>query len=86
MAKFRALPKPERGQNTPIYAAMIESMDESIGCLTRKLEQPGLSENTVFMFMTENGGLATSEGPDTPATTNTPLRAGKGYLYEGGIK
>jgi arylsulfatase A-like enzyme len=86
IAKYRALPRPAGGQNNPVYAAMIESMDESIGRLARKLEQLGLSDNTVFIFTADNGGLATPEGPDTPATTNAPLRAGKGYLYEGGIR
>ncbi len=86
IAKYRALPKPERGQHNLVYAAMIESMDDSIGRLTRKLEQLGLSDNTIFIFTSDNGGLATPEGPDTPATTNAPLRAGKGYLYEGGIR
>lgn len=86
IAKYRALPKPERGQNNPVYAAMIESMDDSIGRLMRKLEQAGIADNTVFIFTADNGGLATPEGPDTPATTNAPLRAGKGYLYEGGIR
>lgn len=86
IAKYRALPRPERGQNNPVYAAMIESMDDSIGRLTRKLEQLGLSENTVFIFTADNGGLSTPEGADTPATDNAPLRAGKGYLYEGGIR
>ena len=86
IAKYRALPKPASGQNNPVYAAMIESMDDSIGRLTRKLEQLGLGDDTVFIFTADNGGLATPEGPDTPATTNAPLRAGKGYLYEGGIR
>jgi arylsulfatase A-like enzyme len=86
IAKYRALPKPERGQNNPVYAAMIESMDDSIGRLTRKLEQLGLSDNTVFIFTADNGGLSVKEGADTPATDNAPLRAGKGYLYEGGIR
>ncbi len=86
IAKYRALPRPASGQNNPVYAAMIESMDDSIGRLTRKLEQLGLSDDTVFIFTADNGGLATPEGPDTPATTNAPLRAGKGYLYEGGIR
>jgi arylsulfatase A-like enzyme len=86
IAKYRALPKPASGQSNPVYAAMIESMDDSIGRLTRKLEQLGLSDNTVFMFTADNGGLAMPEGADTPATTNAPLRAGKGYLYEGGIR
>lgn len=86
IAKYRALPKPERGQNNPVYAAMIESMDDSIGRLTRKLEQLGLADNTVFIFTADNGGLSVKEGADTPATDNAPLRAGKGYLYEGGIR
>ena len=86
IAKYRALPKPASGQNNPVYAAMIESMDDSIGRMTRKLEQLGLAKDTVFIFTADNGGLATPEGPDTPATTNAPLRAGKGYLYEGGIR
>ncbi len=86
IAKYRAMPKPERGQNNPVYAAMVESMDDSIGRLTRKLEQLGLSDDTVFIFTSDNGGLATPEGPDTPPTNNAPLRAGKGYLYEGGIR
>lgn len=86
IAKYRSLPRPERGQNNPVYAAMIESVDESVGRLTRKLEALGIADNTLFIFTSDNGGLATPEGPDTPATDNSPLRAGKGYLYEGGIR
>lgn len=86
IAKYRGLPAPMQGQKNPVYAAMVESMDESIGRLVRKLEETGVFENTVFIFTSDNGGLATPEGPDTPATTNAPLRAGKGYLYEGGIR
>jgi arylsulfatase A len=52
----------------------------------RKLEQLELAENTVFIFTADNGGLSTPEGADTPATDNAPLRAGKGYLYEGGLR
>lgn len=84
--KYRALPRPARGQNNPVYAAMIESMDESIGRLTRQLDQLGLSDDTIFIFTSDNGGLSVKEGPETPATDNGPLRAGKGYLYEGGIR
>jgi arylsulfatase A len=86
IAKYRASPRAERGQNNPVYAAMIESMDESIGRVVRKLEQLELAENTVFIFTADNGGLSTPEGADTPATDNAPLRAGKGYLYEGGLR
>jgi arylsulfatase A len=86
IAKYRALPKPDKGQNNPVYAAMIESMDESVGRLMTKLEQLGVADDTIFVFTSDNGGLATQEGPDTPATINAPLRAGKGYLYEGGLR
>lgn len=86
IAKYQALPRPAHGQNNPVYAAMVESMDESIGRLTRKLEQLGLADDTVFIFTADNGGLSVREGPDTPATDNAPLRAGKGYLYEGGLR
>jgi arylsulfatase A len=65
---------------------MVESMDESVGRLTRKLEQLGVADDTVFVFTSDNGGLSVREGPDTPATVNAPLRAGKGYLYEGGLR
>ena len=50
IAKYQALPKPEQGQNNPVYAAMVESMDESIGRLARKIEQAGLTDNTIFIF------------------------------------
>jgi arylsulfatase A-like enzyme len=86
VAKYNALPKPRQGQNNPVYAAMVESMDESVGRLMRKLEQLSLADDTVFIFTSDNGGLSVEEGPDTPATDNAPLRAGKGYLYEGGLR
>jgi arylsulfatase A len=86
IAKYRALRVPEQGQSNPVYAAMVESMDESVGRLARKLEQLGVADDTVFVFTSDNGGLSVKEGPDTPATVNAPLRAGKGYLYEGGLR
>jgi len=86
IAKYRTLPAPSRGQNNATYAAMIESMDDSVGRLMRKLEQAGLSDDTLFIFTSDNGGLSVKEGADTPATDNAPLRDGKGYLYEGGLR
>jgi arylsulfatase A-like enzyme len=86
IAKYRAAPKPPGLQNNPIYAAMVESMDESLGRIVARLDALGLSENTLVVFTSDNGGLATLEGPNTPATNNAPLREGKGYLYEGGIR
>ena len=46
----------------------------------------GLTDRTVILFTSDNGGLATREGPNTPATINSPLREGKGWLYEGGLR
>jgi arylsulfatase A-like enzyme len=73
-------------QNNPIYAAMLESLDESVGRIVAKLDELKLSERTIVLFTSDNGGLATTEGPNTPATSNAPLREGKGWLYEGGIR
>jgi arylsulfatase A-like enzyme len=84
-AKYPAGGKPGT-QNNPIYAAMVESLDESVGRLRAKLADLGLTDRTVLLFTSDNGGLCTTEGPNTPSTINTPLREGKGYLYEGGIR
>jgi arylsulfatase A-like enzyme len=70
-------------QSLPVYAAMIESMDNAIGTILNQLKQSGVADNTIVIFFSDNGGLSTSEG--TP-TSNLPLRGGKGWLYEGGIR
>lgn len=70
----------------PIYAAMIETLDVSVGRLMSKLDELKLSGNTIFLFTSDNGGLHVQELPNTPATHNTPFRAGKGYVYEGGLR
>ncbi len=67
----------------PVYAGMIEAMDRSVGRVLAKLESAGLDENTVVIFMSDNGGLSIGGGQPT---SNLPLRAGKGWLYEGGIR
>jgi arylsulfatase A-like enzyme len=86
IAKYEALPKPALPQNNPVYAAMLESLDESVGRVRQRLEELKLADRTVVIFTSDNGGLATTEGPQTPATSNAPLREGKGFLYEGGIR
>lgn len=70
----------------PIYAAMIESLDAAIGQLLAKIDALGLREKTLVIFCSDNGGLHVPELPHTPATHNTPYRAGKGFLYEGGLR
>ena len=70
-------------QSDPTYAAMIESVDENIGKLMQVLEEEGLADNTVILFTSDNGGLATAEGSPT---SNAPLAEGKGWMYEGGTR
>lgn len=70
-------------QNHAVYAAMVESMDRAVGKVLQQLEQSGLAENTVVILTADNGGLSTSEGSPT---SNLPLRGGKGWLYEGGVR
>lgn len=75
-------------QDNAIYAAMIESMDESLGELVKTLKKEDIYDNTIIVFTSDHGGLsnrgATSKRP--LATSNLPLRAGKGHTYEGGTK
>ncbi|MHC4119412.1 MAG: sulfatase [Planctomycetota bacterium] len=66
-----------------VYGAMVEAMDEQIGRVLNKLEELGIADNTAVILMSDNGGLSTSEGSPT---SNLPLRGGKGWLYEGGIR
>ena len=70
-------------QNQPIYAAMLEQLDTGIGRVFAALEKNGLTERTIVVFMSDNGGLSTSEGHPT---SNLPLRGGKGWPYEGGVR
>ena len=85
-AKANAQQGLGRGQNNPIYAAMLESVDDSVGRIVKKLDELGLSENTLVIFTSDNGGLAIKEGANTPATSNAPLRGAKGQLFEGGVR
>ncbi len=85
-AKYRAKAKRSSSQDNPIYAAMIQSVDEGVGKVLQTLDDLKIADRTVVIFTSDNGGLSVKEGPNTPATSNAPLRAGKGYLYEGGIR
>lgn len=68
----------------PVYASVIESLDDCVGRVVAKVDALGLGERTLIVFTSDNGGLHVLEAPHTPATHNTPYRAGKGYCYEGG--
>lgn len=94
LAKRAALPRtdlfgdePPRkvrlSQDHAVYAGMVEAMDAAVGKVLAKLDSLGLAKDTLVVFTSDNGGLSTSEGSPT---SNHPLRAGKGWLYEGGIR
>ncbi len=70
-------------QNHAVYAGMVQAMDEAVGTVLAALDSLNLTQNTVVFFTSDNGGLSTSEGHPT---SNLPLRGGKGWLYEGGIR
>jgi arylsulfatase A-like enzyme len=88
--RFRQKP-PAGGHRDPTYAAMIASVDESVGQVLALLDELKLSENTLVVFSSDNGGVGgyEREGIGRAAgdrTDNAPLRGGKGMLYEGGIR
>ena len=70
-------------QNNAVYAAMLEQLDQAVGKVVAALERNGVTERTIVVFMSDNGGLATAEGHPT---SNLPLRGGKGWPYEGGVR
>ena len=70
-------------QDSPVYAAMVREMDDAVAAVLAAVDAAGLAGETLVVFTSDNGGLATAEGSPT---SNLPLRAGKGYLYEGGIR
>jgi arylsulfatase A len=75
--KYKA--KAEAGNHHPVYAALLESLDDSVGRILARLDELRLSERTVVIFTSDNGGLARF-------TSNAPLREGKGSAYEGGVR
>lgn len=72
-------------QDNPVYASMVGAVDKSVGRLMAELETRGLAENTAVIFFSDNGGLSVTRRGIGP-TSNLPLRAGKGWLYEGGVR
>jgi arylsulfatase A-like enzyme len=78
VARYEQIPEPQR-QGKPEYAAMVESVDESVGRVLATLQELGLEKETVVIFTSDNGGFYN-------ATSNAPLRANKGAYYEGGIR
>lgn len=70
-------------QDNPIYGGLVETMDDAVGIVLKALKDNGLDDNTIVVFTSDNGGVASG---DHYATSNLPLRGGKGYQWEGGIR
>jgi arylsulfatase A-like enzyme len=70
----------------PVYAGVIETVDDTVGRLMAKLEALKLADKTIVIFTSDNGGLHVPEGPHPKITHNSPYRAGKGFVYEGGLR
>jgi arylsulfatase A-like enzyme len=80
-------------QRSPIYAAMVESLDDAVGSIMDTLQRTGIADRTIVIFLSDNGGNISfgdikshPEYQGTPETSNTPLREGKGWVYEGGVR
>lgn len=69
-----------------VYAAMISSLDQSVGRIRQALKSLNLEQNTIIIFLSDNGGLTHNEGNFLDITSNLPLRRGKGAAYEGGLR
>lgn len=70
-------------QDNPVYAGLVETMDDAVGLVLKAIDQLGLSANTIIIFTSDNGGVSAG---DSFSTANLPLRGGKGYQFEGGIR
>jgi arylsulfatase A len=79
IARFQKKANPQDAQHDPVYAAMVASLDESVGRIVKKVDDLGLADKTLIVFTSDNGGYH-------PKTSNLPLRGAKGTPYEGGIR
>ena len=84
--KYAAKADPNNPQRVPLYAAMIESLDDAVGTLLDALDRLQLSQNTIVIFFSDNGGILFSLIDGVPPTSNAPLRGGKATIYEGGTR
>ena len=82
--KYRAIVDSTKHQKNPVYAAMVEHVDDAVGKVVAKLKQMGIYDNTIIVFTSDNGGLIGKSA--RKITDNTPLRKGKGQMYEGGVR
>lgn len=84
--KYRAKADPSNPQRCPVYGAMVQSLDENVGRLLDTLDELKLTDNTIIVFFSDNGGNMYNRVEGIPPTSNAPLRGGKATLYEGGTR
>jgi arylsulfatase A-like enzyme len=98
--QYQQASDPAKAQRHAVYAAMIHSLDEAVGTLVKALDESGLTEKTLIVFFSDNGGVNWSglkfadrvpgdiaeALSDVPSTSNAPLRGGKASIYEGGTR
>lgn len=84
--KYAALVDKNNPQQSPTMAAMIESLDLSVGYIRKVLGEEGLSDNTIIVFTSDNGGSAFGQVDGVLPTSNAPLKSGKANIYEGGTR
>lgn len=86
---FEAKIRPAMKHQNPVYAAMVRSVDQSVGRVLDELKTRGLDQKTIVVFASDNGGyigIDSRSGQTVPVTSNFPLRSGKGSCYEGGVR
>lgn len=86
VAAFAKKVQPGAVHKNPSYAAMVASLDQSVGRVLERLERYGIADNTLVVFTSDNGGLTQRYGKHDSFTENLPLRRGKGSAYEGGVR
>ena len=84
--KYRKEIDPDDPQRCPVYAAMVESMDDAVGTLLDAVDAAGIAENTIIVFTSDNGGNMYNEVEGETPTSNFPLRGGKATMFEGGTR
>ena len=84
--KYRKSADVNDPQHSPTYAAMVESMDDAVGSLLDTLDRLKISDRTLIVFFSDNGGNMYNEVDGTTPTSNAPLRGGKATVFEGGIR
>ncbi len=84
--KYRGKVNPKDEQRCPTYAAMIESMDDAIGTLLDAIDRLGLTDDTIIIFTSDNGGNMYNVVEGESPTSNRPLRGGKASMFEGGVR